>query len=237
MCAVYADHTTLRCTLPAGAGTSQVVRVTLAGLVSSSSVFFAYDGPVISQLVKTTVAHRRRRAPRPSHSRSFRLQPSAPRAQAPTAGNVAITVLGSNFGSNSAGATVTVGATPATVTFRNHSVCVRSRGPTPRAASSRRARRARAGSSSRCPPARARPTSWLSPSPARSRAAQPGLGPLCSQPPRGAQVSNAQVLAYDAPVINAVAPSAGNTQGSRCSAAVFCGVPGADCAAWQAAPR
>jgi hypothetical protein len=50
-------------------------------------------------------------------------------------------------------------------------------------------------------------------------------------------VSNAQVLAYDAPVINAVAPSAGNTQGSRCSAAVFCGVPGADCAAWQAAPR
>ncbi len=83
-------HTELLCTLPAGAGASQAVQVTVAGQASGTRTF-SYNAPLLSSLM-------------PSNG--------------PTAGGAVLTLTGTNFGA--AGATVTIGGVSCPLTSQSH---------------------------------------------------------------------------------------------------------------------
>jgi hypothetical protein len=83
-------HTSITCTVPAGVGANQPVRVTVGGQ-SSNTLGFTYTPPVLSSLSPTNGA---------------------------TAGGVPLVLTGSNFGAS--GATVTVGGTACPVTAQSH---------------------------------------------------------------------------------------------------------------------
>jgi large repetitive protein len=89
---IQSSHSSIVCNLPPGQGTRSLV--VTAGLQTSSAFSFSYDPPLITSLI-------------PDHG--------------PTAGNIAITLQGSNFGLSR---TVTVGGVNASVTSGTHTQIV-----------------------------------------------------------------------------------------------------------------
>lgn len=92
----FHDHTSVRCTLPAGTGTSKQVRITVDDQTSLAS-FFSYDAPQIDELEFT---------------------------QNPTQGGTPLSIKGANFGQDSGVVSVRVGGVLASVASVAHALVV-----------------------------------------------------------------------------------------------------------------